>query len=404
MPSYPTFNRNPLDLADDAEAAGADARRSTWSTSCSAGRLRFAVEDPDAPENLPRVLTVWRANLLGSSGKGNEYFLKHLLGTDNCGPRRRRRPEDARPRDVTWRDEAPEGKLDLLLSLDFRMTSTDAVQRRRAAGGHLVREARPVHAPTCTRSSTRSTRRSTRRGRPAATTTPSTPSAARVLASSRAAHLGVRKDLVAVPLLHDTPDEMAVPGGRRRATGETGEVRRRSPGVTMPKLVVVERDYAAIGAKMAALGPLVEQLGTTTKGVTFDAEPRRSSYLRRDQRRHPRRSRRRAGRRSSPTSRPARRSSRCPARPTAGSRSQGFRTLEKRTGQQLADLAAEHEGKRITFADTQARPGAGHHRPRVVRHASTAGGATRRSPSTSSGSSRGTPSPAASTSSSTTTG
>ena len=35
---------------------------------------------------------------------------------------------------------------------------------------------------------------------------------------------------------------------------------------------------------------------------------------------------------------------------------QGFRTLEKRTGQPLADLAAEHEGKQITFADTQARP------------------------------------------------
>jgi nitrate reductase alpha subunit len=35
---------------------------------------------------------------------------------------------------------------------------------------------------------------------------------------------------------------------------------------------------------------------------------------------------------------------------------QGFRTLEQRTGQPMADLAAEHEGKQITFADTQARP------------------------------------------------
>ena len=35
---------------------------------------------------------------------------------------------------------------------------------------------------------------------------------------------------------------------------------------------------------------------------------------------------------------------------------QGFQSLEQRTGQQLADLAAEHEGKQITFADTQARP------------------------------------------------
>ena len=35
---------------------------------------------------------------------------------------------------------------------------------------------------------------------------------------------------------------------------------------------------------------------------------------------------------------------------------QGFHTLEDRTGVKLADLAAEHEGKQITFADTQARP------------------------------------------------
>jgi nitrate reductase alpha subunit len=34
----------------------------------------------------------------------------------------------------------------------------------------------------------------------------------------------------------------------------------------------------------------------------------------------------------------------------------GFRALEKRTGQQLTDLALDNEGKHITFADTQARP------------------------------------------------
>jgi nitrate reductase alpha subunit len=35
---------------------------------------------------------------------------------------------------------------------------------------------------------------------------------------------------------------------------------------------------------------------------------------------------------------------------------QGFKTLEKRTGRELADLAEEHEGKHITFADTQGPP------------------------------------------------
>ena len=34
---------------------------------------------------------------------------------------------------------------------------------------------------------------------------------------------------------------------------------------------------------------------------------------------------------------------------------EGFRHMEERTGQQLADLALDNEGKRISFADTQAR-------------------------------------------------
>ncbi|HVV29966.1 MAG TPA: molybdopterin-dependent oxidoreductase, partial [Mycobacteriales bacterium] len=120
MPSYPTFNRNPLDLADEA---GQMPIGEHVVSELQAGRLRFAGEDPDAPENFPRVLTVWRANLLGSSAKGNEYFLKHLLGADSA-VRAEEAPPGVRPKDVLWREEAPTGKLDLLLTLDFRMTST----------------------------------------------------------------------------------------------------------------------------------------------------------------------------------------------------------------------------------------------------------------------------------------
>ena len=41
----------------------------------------MSCEDPDHPDNWPRNMFVWRSNILGSSGKGHEYFLKHLLGT-----------------------------------------------------------------------------------------------------------------------------------------------------------------------------------------------------------------------------------------------------------------------------------------------------------------------------------
>ena len=93
-----------------------------------------------------------------------------------------------------------------------------------------------------------------------------------------ATHLGVRKDVVAVPLTHDTADAMANPHGvvRDWKKGECEPI----PGVTMPKLVEVERDYGAVAEKMNALGPLVDTLGATTKGVTFELG-KQVDYLRR---------------------------------------------------------------------------------------------------------------------------
>src|SRR5690606_12398472 len=84
-------------------------------------------------------------------------------------------------------------------------------------------------------------------------------------------HLGERKDLVAVPLMHDTPDELATPHGAVRDWREPGEM--PTPGRDFPKIVVVERDYGAVAEKMAALGPLLDNLGATTKGVTFQVGP-----------------------------------------------------------------------------------------------------------------------------------
>jgi nitrate reductase alpha subunit len=88
------------------------------------GELQFAFEDPDNPANFPRNLFVWRSNLLGSYGKGHEYFLKYLLGTAH-GVQGKDLGEEGgeKPEEVTWRDAA-EGRLDLLVMLDFRMSTT----------------------------------------------------------------------------------------------------------------------------------------------------------------------------------------------------------------------------------------------------------------------------------------
>src|SRR5690606_3031860 len=123
LPSYPTFDRNPLDLADEARAAGRDPAEHVVEE-VEAGRLGFACEDPDAVENQPRILTLWRANLLGSSSKGHEYFLRHILGVPDAAVRSPETPPEQRPREVRWHEEAPTGKVDLFTTIDFRMNGS----------------------------------------------------------------------------------------------------------------------------------------------------------------------------------------------------------------------------------------------------------------------------------------
>ncbi|KAB8189258.1 nitrate reductase subunit alpha [Nonomuraea phyllanthi] len=341
LPSHPTFDRNPLDLADEAAEKGIPAAEHVVAE-LKAGRLRFAAEDPGDPATFPRVLTVWRANLLGSSGKGSEYFLRHLLGTDA----ETRNTEGTRPAEVTWREEAAEGKLDLLTAIDFRMTSTalfaDVVlpaatwyEKHDLSSTDMhpfVHAFNPAIAPPWQARSDHD----------------AFLGLADAFSELAARHLGRRTDVLAVPLTHDTPDELAQPGGRVRdwRRGECEPI----PGRTMPKIITIDRDYAATGERMRGIGPLFAELGLSTKGVTYQVGPE-LDHLR------TKNGVTAEGRISVATA-----DRMCEAilalSGTTNGRlaTQGFQTLEKRTGTKLADLAAEHEGTRITFADTQARP------------------------------------------------
>src|SRR5699024_11529755 len=84
------------------------------------GGISFAAEDPDATQNQPKIWSIWRANTLGSSAKDDQYFFRHLLGVDSSITAEET-PEHLRPKDVRWRYEAPLGKVDLMLTLDFLM-------------------------------------------------------------------------------------------------------------------------------------------------------------------------------------------------------------------------------------------------------------------------------------------
>ncbi|MFG2017024.1 nitrate reductase subunit alpha [Actinomadura geliboluensis] len=347
-PSHPGFDRNPLDLADEAAAAGRPVAEHVVDE-LKAGRLKFACEDPDAPRNWPRVMTIWRANVLGSSGKGMEYFMRHLLGTDDA-VRAEESPPGLRPAEVAWRDEAPRGKLDLLTTIDFRMTSSctyaDVVlpaatwyEKHDLSSTDMhpfVHSFNPAIAP------------------PWESRTDF--DAFRLIAEEfsrlAAGRLGTRTDVVPVPLMHDSADETAQPGGRVLdwKAGECEPV----PGVSMPRLVTIERDYAAVAEKMAALGPLVETLGTSTKGVSL-VPSEAVAYLR--------------------ETNGVVRGGVADGRPSlaldlhmaeailalSGTTNghvamQGWRDLEKRTGVALADLGEERAGERISFSDTVVQP------------------------------------------------
>src|SRR5690606_31769908 len=123
LPSSPQLATNPLELGKAAEAAGEEPTPYAIEQLRS-GAPRTACEAPDTPSHSRRNLFVWRANLRGASGKGHEYFLKHLLGAENgvLNLDLEARGEPL-PEEVVWRSSPPEGegKLDLLVGIDFRM-------------------------------------------------------------------------------------------------------------------------------------------------------------------------------------------------------------------------------------------------------------------------------------------
>src|SRR5699024_3682562 len=124
MPAYPQSNNNSLSFAEEAREAGKTTNEEISERAIDAlksGETDLAIADPDRPVKFLRALFVWRTNLVSSSAKGQEYFMKHLFGaTSNLLAE----PNDEmKPEEVRWREDV-EGKLDLLVALDFRMTTT----------------------------------------------------------------------------------------------------------------------------------------------------------------------------------------------------------------------------------------------------------------------------------------
>jgi nitrate reductase / nitrite oxidoreductase, alpha subunit len=349
LPSYPTFDRNPLDLADEARESGREPAEHIVEE-LAAGRLGFACEDPDGPSNHPRVLTLWRANLLGSSSKGHEYFLRHILGVPDAAIRSDESAPEHRPREVRWRDEAPTGKMDLFTTIDFRMNGSclysDVVlpaatwyEKHDLSSTDLHPFVHPFNEAIPPPWECRSDWDAFNR-------------IADSFSEMAKKHLGTRTDIVAGSLLHDTPEELAQPLGEVR-DWRRGEC-EPEPGKTMPKLVAVERDFTVVAARLRALGPLVEKLGAGAKGVTFVPDEEVETLA---QRNGTVRSGPAAGRPRLERDVHVAEAILALSGTTNGRLAvESFRGLEQRVGRPLAQIPEDRADERLTMHDLTAQP------------------------------------------------
>ncbi len=266
LPSAPQLQTNPLQVAKDAIIAGKKPQDYVVDA-LQDGSLKMSCTDPDNPANWPRNMFVWRSNILGSSGKGHEYFLKHLLGTSHGVQGKDLGSPALKPRQVVWHDQAPEGKLDLLVTLDFRMSTTclysDIVlptatwyEKNDLNTSDMHPFIHPLSAAVDPAWQAKSDWEIYK-------------GFAKKFSELCPGHLGVEKDVVLSPLMHDSPAELAQPFDVKDwRKGECELI----PGVTAPTVTVVERDYPNLHKRFTSLGPLMKKLGNGGKGIGWNTE------------------------------------------------------------------------------------------------------------------------------------
>lgn len=269
LPSYPQFDCNSLLFGEEAKDAGDDSNEAILQRaieSVKSKKTKFAIEDPDAKKNHPKTLFVWRSNLISSSAKGQEYFMKHLLGTKSgllANPN-----ETDKPEEIVWREETT-GKLDLLVALDFRMTATplyaDVVlpaatwyEKHDISSTDMhpfIHPFNPAVDPLWESKSDWDIYKTL----------------AKSVSDLAKTHMkGTFKDVVTTPLAHDSKQEISTPYGIVKDWSK-GEI-EAIPGKTMPGFAVVERDYTVIYDKYISVGPLLEKGKVGAHGVSFSVK------------------------------------------------------------------------------------------------------------------------------------
>lgn len=265
MPFYPQYTKSNFDIAKDAEKAGAKTEEDIKKyivEKIKSNELSHAVSDPDNEMSFPRIWYIWRGNALMSSAKGHEYFMKHYLGTHH-NEIADEVAEDL-VEDVNFIKNAPKGKMDLIVDLNFRMDTSalysDIVLP--AASWYekadlnttdmhsfihpLSKAINPVWEAKSDWAIFREIAKMT--SKLAKTNFPDPV-----------------KDIVTSPILHDSIGEIAQPEIKDWSKGECEPI----PGKSMYHINVVERDYTKIYDKYISLGKNVKEKGLGAHGNSF---------------------------------------------------------------------------------------------------------------------------------------
>ncbi|MBM4169343.1 MAG: nitrate reductase subunit alpha [Ignavibacteria bacterium] len=265
LPFYPQFSKNSLDLAREAVAGGATSNEEIVAYTVDqlkSRKMKFSVEDPDAPENWPRVWYIWRGNALMSSSKGHEYFLRHYLGTHDNAVAEDMAKDSVR--EVVWHEIAPHGKMDLVVDLNFRMDTSalysDIVlpaatwyEKADLNSTDMHSFIHPLSAavPPCWESKSDWDIFKAIAKKFSELVPPHFPEPVR--------------DVVVTPLAHDSAAEIAQPSIKDWTKGETDAI----PGKTMPSIAVMNRDYRNLYNQFISFGPLVRANGIGAHGTKY---------------------------------------------------------------------------------------------------------------------------------------
>jgi nitrate reductase alpha subunit len=275
LPFYPQFPENPIEVASQARAAGAKnpEEMSNWvAQRLKSKQMKFSVEDPDAENNWPRIWFIWRGNALMASAKGHEYFLRHYLGTHDNAVGQELAKDSVK--DVVWHEKAPQGKMDLIVDLNFRMDTSalysDIILPAATWYEKADLNSTDMHSfihplspavPPCWESK-------------------SDWAIFKEIAKSFS-DLSERhfpepvEDLVAAPLAHDSPAEIAQPDMKQWIAGECEAV----PGKTMPSFRVMTRDYKQVHKQYISFGPMVRQNGLNAHGTSYSIAAEYDEYM-----------------------------------------------------------------------------------------------------------------------------